>query len=116
MRCPDCGDPLAQSGVCGSCGYGRSSKPKGAPVDPSWWRCTHVDRGQRCAKAGTIAHTTHGTGPYFCLAHAFPNHGVSGPRLGPQTLRQALANVDPYEALERAAIQAEGECPTTSPA
>ena len=107
MRCPDCGDPLSQSGVCGSCGYGRGNKPKGPPVDPLWWQCTNVDRGQRCAKAGTVSHNTHGGGPFFCLQHAFPNHGDFKPRIGPKTMRDALGSVDPYEALERAALQAE---------
>lgn len=107
MRCPDCGDPLSQSGVCGSCGYGRNSKAKGPAPNLNWWRCSNVERGQPCAKPGTVSHNTHGGGPWYCLAHAFPSQYVKSPRIGAQTMRQALGNVDPYEALERAAIQAE---------
>lgn len=108
MRCPDCGDPLAQSGVCGSCGYGKV-KAKGPPRDPSWWQCSSTDRGQRCAKAGTVAHSTLGGGPWYCLAHAFPNRGGdTRPRAGLRPMRELLRTVDPYEAAERAAIQSDG--------
>lgn len=107
LHCPECGDPLARSGVCGSCGYGRN-KTQARIVDPDWHRCANVDRGMRCAKPGSVSHGTHGGGPWYCPTHAFP-HDAPAERIGDplRAIRGFLRKPDPYEALERAAIQSE---------
>ena len=72
--CPKCGAAV-DGEVCGVCGEGRREKPKSAPRDPDWWRCADVYRGQRCGKAGSISHNTHGGGPWYCRQHAFRDGG-----------------------------------------
>lgn len=110
-HCPECGDPLSTSGICGSCGHGRNKAARNDPIkDPDWWRCSNESHGQRCARPGAISHSTHGGGPWYCAAHAFPAAGaMTMPANGFYPLRAILRRVvDPYEALEREAIQSEG--------
>lgn len=111
-HCPDCGDPLTQHGVCGSCGYGKKSG-KDKAFDPDWWRCSNTDRGFRCAAAGSIMHGTHGGGPWYCVTHAYPSSfaKLTAPRGVFRSMRSALGVVDEEYLLERAAIEDDGVLP-----
>lgn len=104
--CPECGDSLSASNVCGSCGYGKTAT-KGKTFDPDWWKCASVDRGQRCGKPGVMSHSTHGGGPWYCAPHFSPNFAERAK--GRPAIRELRAVLPDREALEeRAAIQADG--------
>jgi len=76
IDCPQCLKPV-DGQTCPFCGY--SELPATSllrPRDPDWWRCSHVDRGQRCANPGVYSPSTHGasadgksSGPWLCQAH-----------------------------------------------
>lgn len=107
--CPECG--FAVDGlVCPRCGAGNTT-----------FLCCNVERGQQCAKLGTLSSSTTGGGPWYCADHFPPFKGRGSKREAPPMgfdalRRQARGKVPPlpkpvdFEAVaERLALQDEPE-------
>jgi hypothetical protein len=124
--CPHC--RIAVDGpLCPKCGYSDSAAPVARTVPSSHFECAHEDRGQRCARYGSLTTNTHGDstskdrntghpGPWFCNQHFPPflrwgsSTKVQPPDRFFASVRARLPRViDPEEALERIAIQSEGD-------
>jgi hypothetical protein len=72
--------------------------------------CADVYRGQRCTKAGSFSHSTHGGGPWLCWDHFAPHAASLKPTAPPhgfQSLKAIIRKVDPEAQAERQA-QADG--------
>lgn len=117
--CPNCGAHV--DGLrCSGCGF--SEAGAGPVADPNRFLCEHVDRGLRCANAGTLTSNTVGPaggkgahpGPWFCARHFKPlRDGAQDPN-GAERIAEIAARYRPkpvdFEAqAERIAIQSEGE-------
>jgi hypothetical protein len=87
--CPTCG-AVVDGPTCLACGP-KPSGAKGAPADPNWRLCSNVEYGQRCARAGTISHSTYGGGPWFCPQHFFHEHRTVAPYSGLRPLRELMS-------------------------
>lgn len=116
-ECPKC-QTTVDGLICQTCGF----REEGAPsFDPSRHLCVHVERGQRCANAGSLTanlypHVSAGTahpGPFYCHLHfpPFVHWGRQDKRVPPkggfERIRHALRRTDPEAVAEREAIQTE---------
>jgi hypothetical protein len=105
--------PLANSAVaCNGCGWSKPGAKKAALPHLRYGLCEHDDRGQLCAKPGSLSSSTLGSGPWFCSEHYPPFRGMRSshtpPPAGFRTLRSALPKrPDPEGDAERAAIESE---------
>ena len=114
--CPKCGDPIAdRQDACSGCGWTKPGrKAAAAAFDPLHFLCSHEDRGERCAKPGTLSSSTLGGGPWFCAEHFPPFKAAAAPRYHQapagffRSVRTLLPRKPDLEAdAEREAIQAE---------
>lgn len=112
--CPDCKSELSPGARRCECGWQKTPpSTNGNARDPDWWRCADELLGQRCGKAGSMSHGTHGGGPFYCAAHFHrqdPNEEQRAVAPGYiQSIREVLRPIarDPEADAERRAIQGE---------
>ncbi len=90
--CPDCGERLKPRASSCPCGWkapvsaSRAGAVAGPYVDPFYGCCAWESGGQRCRYPGTVAHSIHGGGPYYCSAH-FHN---ADPLVGGQIVDESI--------------------------